>query len=80
MALLGLSKTYGEQRLEQVCTQLVKEGISPSFTNVKNMLAAMSATSEPPASSPPLIKPRGFLRDTSYFEQAVEREGKHDQK
>jgi len=77
MALLGLSKTYGEQHLEQVCTQLVQEGLSPSFTNVKNMLAAMS-TPEPPACSPAPAKPRGFLRNSSYFEQAVEREGRHD--
>lgn len=79
MALLGLSKTYGEELLEQVCTQVVKENFSPSFTNVKNILAAMSV-SEPTAPSPAPAKPRGFLRDPSYFDQAIKREGSHDQK
>ena len=80
MALLNLSKTYGDGHLEKVCAQLVDGKFSPSLTNVKNLLAATSKPqqSENKEKSSPPPGPKGLLRQPPYFHQAVEREAQHD--
>jgi hypothetical protein len=72
MALLNLSKTYGDGHLEHVCSQIVAEGFSSSLTNVKNLLAATlkPKQSKNQEKSLPTLGPKGFLRQPSYFHQA----------
>ena len=80
MALLNLSRTYGDRHLEHACAQLVEGRFSPSLTNVKNLLAATSKSQQSKKSetSTPPPGPRGFLRQPPYFHQAVEREVQND--
>ena len=79
MAMLNLSKTYGEEQLECICSQIVTDHISPSYSNVKNMLAA-TATPSPPKKVGLKKEPKGFLRHSAYFSSAVQREVNDDEK
>jgi len=78
MALLNLAQTYGNEHLEQVCTEIIDSGLSPSFTNVKNLLAAMAQESTAGTSAKPV--PKGLLRDPSYYREMIAQGDTHDQR
>jgi len=82
MALLVLSRDHGKDNLEQVCSEILLGGYSPSLTNVRNMLSAMSHSQHKQSQEEKLQhqKPTAFLRDPSYFKDSITREDSDDQK
>ena len=79
LALLNLTKGYGKESLERICTMVFEGGFSPTLTNVRNLLAAEGMQKDLEEQEQTAYSPKGFVRKPSYFKESVAREVYHDQ-
>lgn len=76
LALLNLSTKVSTKALEEACTKVVEGGLSPTYSNVKNILGVKDEAK--PQNSHQPKKVNGLVRGVSYFEAAAKKEVHND--
>lgn len=62
MAILSLAKDYSDTSLETACERVISFGVTPTFKNIQNLLAANGDRARKPAE-----RPRGITRGADYY-------------
>lgn len=70
MAVLNLSKAYGDAELEQACAYALEKTARPRCKFIKSVLASKIAAKKNP--TPELIEEGGFVRGASYYSGGIQ--------